>query len=304
MVYCCVPFCKSDKKVHASRGVTFHEFPVSNIRRKWIKVISRQGTDEEPWGPSDRTVVCSLHFRESDFRQGLKIRRLNPDAVPSNFPDYPPDLQRRILRWSGVVANSVDNAASALPLLAPTPVSQLPANGCSISADSSATPVQEQAASPDDQDTHRLPHRSARLRRRKTLEAPPNVSDNASCPRQQTSKQPRTSGKSVDNAALCLPVVVSTPLSPSEHSTSNISGETFTPPVHKVNVQPHKKVLHEKSFHSVSCQTALTKTKVQTILAQLQTLKRKCRKLTNEKQSLVEQVNSLKKQLLEPKAAS
>ncbi|KAH8028906.1 hypothetical protein HPB51_020072 [Rhipicephalus microplus] len=40
MVYCCVPFCKSSDR--RSTGISFHEFPVTQIRQEWLKKISRQ----------------------------------------------------------------------------------------------------------------------------------------------------------------------------------------------------------------------------------------------------------------------
>ncbi|KAK8787648.1 hypothetical protein V5799_022580 [Amblyomma americanum] len=93
MVQCCVPFCKSTPgpKVPYS----FHEFPVTRIRLEWIRRISRKanGPKDELWLPSDRSKVCSLHFREEDFRRDLKKRRLLPDAVPSIFPGYPTAMQ-------------------------------------------------------------------------------------------------------------------------------------------------------------------------------------------------------------------
>lgn len=51
------------------------------------------GPEKQPWVPNDRSVVCSLHFKPEDYREGLKLRRLKPDAVPSIFPGYPTYLQ-------------------------------------------------------------------------------------------------------------------------------------------------------------------------------------------------------------------
>ncbi|XP_077484185.1 uncharacterized protein LOC144094136 [Amblyomma americanum] len=94
MVYCCVPLCKSSGRT--AKGITFHEFPVTELRTQWLKRISRQaeGPGKALWTPSDRSKVCSLHFKEGDFREGLKIRKLKPDAVPSVFPQYPTYLQQ------------------------------------------------------------------------------------------------------------------------------------------------------------------------------------------------------------------
>ncbi|KAH8022412.1 hypothetical protein HPB51_024142 [Rhipicephalus microplus] len=93
MVYCCVPFCKSSDR--RSTGISFHEFPVTQIRQEWLKKISRQaeGPGKQPWEPSDRSKVCSLHFKPEDYRESLKLRKLKPDAIPSIFPSYPGYMQ-------------------------------------------------------------------------------------------------------------------------------------------------------------------------------------------------------------------
>ncbi|KAH6931010.1 hypothetical protein HPB50_021321 [Hyalomma asiaticum] len=94
MVQCCVPFCKSTPG--PSNNYSFHEFPVTKIRFEWLRRIARKGdgTGNQPWCPSDRSKVCSLHFREEDFRPDLKKRRLLPNAVPSIFPGYPAEMQK------------------------------------------------------------------------------------------------------------------------------------------------------------------------------------------------------------------
>ncbi|KAM7282282.1 uncharacterized protein ISCGN_002432 [Ixodes scapularis] len=102
MVYCCVPFGKSERG--KAVGVSFHEFPTTRIRDEWIKAVSRKGAAAEVWFPSDRSVVCSLHFKDEDYRSGLKQKRLKADAVPSTFPGYPTYLKstqkkpRRVLK--------------------------------------------------------------------------------------------------------------------------------------------------------------------------------------------------------------
>lgn len=90
MVNCCVPMCKSSSK--SRTGVAFHEFPVTKVRNDWLKNISRRakGSGSEQWAPNDRSKVCSLHFTREDYKEGLKMRRLKPDAVPTVFPNCPP----------------------------------------------------------------------------------------------------------------------------------------------------------------------------------------------------------------------
>ncbi|KAH7944684.1 hypothetical protein HPB51_028602 [Rhipicephalus microplus] len=95
MVYCCIPLCKSSGRTAASRGISFHEFPVTDVRNLWLKNIHRQaeGPGKQPWLPNDRSKVCSLHFRPEDYRESTKYRRLKPDAAPTLFPDFPTYLQ-------------------------------------------------------------------------------------------------------------------------------------------------------------------------------------------------------------------
>ena len=74
-----------------------HVFPKDPGRRdQWIKAIPRKD-----WSPGKRSVVCSLHFEDMDFKVGrkdsnkrrklgnLRIRCLKDDAVPRIFPNFP-----------------------------------------------------------------------------------------------------------------------------------------------------------------------------------------------------------------------
>lgn len=94
MSYCCVPYCKSDKK--KKLGISFHEFPSDESRRQaWLKAVSRK--DFVPNDKSSSSVVCSLHFLDSDYSSGCtKLRRLKQTAVPSVFPEYPSYMQSQL----------------------------------------------------------------------------------------------------------------------------------------------------------------------------------------------------------------
>ncbi|KAH6920847.1 hypothetical protein HPB50_028163 [Hyalomma asiaticum] len=41
------------------------------------------------WVPNSRAVVCSIHFKEEDYKVGLKRKVLRPTAAPTQFPSYP-----------------------------------------------------------------------------------------------------------------------------------------------------------------------------------------------------------------------
>lgn len=90
MVNCCVPFCKSKHKTGS--GISFHDFPVDpELCRKWVARVSRKN-----WAPrfeASGSRVCSLHFKPSDFREGVARRVLKPGVVPSIFPHYPKYMQ-------------------------------------------------------------------------------------------------------------------------------------------------------------------------------------------------------------------
>ncbi|KAG0436493.1 hypothetical protein HPB47_017916 [Ixodes persulcatus] len=73
----------------------YFEIP-SNVERRaaWLKRISRQGTAKgSPWQPASRSVVCSRHFIDKDYREGCKRKLLQSSAIPTVFPEYPSYLQ-------------------------------------------------------------------------------------------------------------------------------------------------------------------------------------------------------------------
>lgn len=99
---CVVPGCSTgygSSKV--PEGVTQHQIPKDPLRRlAWQKAIPR-----EDWVPSDRSLVCSLHFTPSDYEEtstdtnkyrktNLKLRRLKKSAIPTQFPGLPSYLSK------------------------------------------------------------------------------------------------------------------------------------------------------------------------------------------------------------------
>lgn len=76
-----------------------YEFPCDAERRTtWLNNISRQGTAGKGarWEPSDRSLVCSLHFKDEDYKNTTKYKVLLPNAVPTVFPHYPAYMRRDI----------------------------------------------------------------------------------------------------------------------------------------------------------------------------------------------------------------
>lgn len=92
MRYCCVPSCTSSER-NKGPGVTFYELPYDNATRaRWITAIARE--DSAPKTTSYYTVVCSLHFKTSDFRDGCKRRLLKRGAIPSVFGSRVPRTEK------------------------------------------------------------------------------------------------------------------------------------------------------------------------------------------------------------------
>ena len=102
---CVVPGCKSGygTKSKFPPGVSKHHFPKDEASREcWRKAIPR-----ENWTPTDSSVICGLHFEESDFLSerddknvyrnngDLKLRRLKKEAIPRLFPNCPSYLSTK-----------------------------------------------------------------------------------------------------------------------------------------------------------------------------------------------------------------
>uniref|UniRef100_A0A023GAW2 Putative thap domain protein n=1 Tax=Amblyomma triste TaxID=251400 RepID=A0A023GAW2_AMBTT len=125
---CCVPFCSSyvgKAKLISEPTVSFHEFPVTDIREAWIKAISREGPNKTLWQPHETAKVCSIHFRLEDYKEGTKGRRLKPNAVPSIFPGYPAYMQRSAERIRSKASNQPQRRyTEAFPRVALSPKSK------------------------------------------------------------------------------------------------------------------------------------------------------------------------------------
>ncbi|QQP35180.1 Putative LOC101234561, partial [Caligus rogercresseyi] len=96
---CCVPQCQTGYNNHKDPGVSCHHFPADpDLRQAWKAAIPRENFE-----PSKYSVVCSLHFVDSDFKKesldsnpqrkrmnsALVSRLLVKEAIPTLFPNLP-----------------------------------------------------------------------------------------------------------------------------------------------------------------------------------------------------------------------
>ena len=91
MVTSCIAYGCTNRAKKGS-GISFHRFPMKrpDILKKWIQAVRRK-----KWIPHENSYICSAHFPESCFNRGEgKIcPRLDKNAVPSIFPQFPKLLQ-------------------------------------------------------------------------------------------------------------------------------------------------------------------------------------------------------------------
>nr|CAI5840195.1 unnamed protein product [Callosobruchus analis] len=103
---CCVPNCTGNYR-SSGRNVHIFKFPKDkDLREKWLRSIHR-----ENFQISDHSVVCHLHFVETDilhttsevdWKTGktltvkLKKPKLKPNAIPSIFPNAPSYLSKTV----------------------------------------------------------------------------------------------------------------------------------------------------------------------------------------------------------------
>jgi hypothetical protein len=92
---CCVPGCKSNYTSTLKAGgklVSAFLFPKDEtLKAKWLNAIPRSD-----WTPSKHSVVCCLHFPETDIIRDITETNLKPNVVPSIFPNLPKYLSKTI----------------------------------------------------------------------------------------------------------------------------------------------------------------------------------------------------------------
>ncbi|KAM6999918.1 LOW QUALITY PROTEIN: THAP domain-containing protein 6-like [Tautogolabrus adspersus] len=84
-------------------GITFHKFQTGERRRMWELALRRDG-----FAASDRTVLCSDHFRSEDFDRTGQTVRLKDGVVPSIF-SFPAHLQRSVATRSTTTSRRAED---------------------------------------------------------------------------------------------------------------------------------------------------------------------------------------------------
>ncbi|VDI69379.1 Hypothetical predicted protein [Mytilus galloprovincialis] len=89
--HCCVPLCNGNGRRHTD--LSFHRFPQTDHRRNmWINAIRR---DPGPmFNISDQTVVCSRHFKSTDFKWTPVRKTLKLDSVRRELFKHPVPQKR------------------------------------------------------------------------------------------------------------------------------------------------------------------------------------------------------------------
>uniref|UniRef100_A0A3Q2P8A9 THAP-type domain-containing protein n=1 Tax=Fundulus heteroclitus TaxID=8078 RepID=A0A3Q2P8A9_FUNHE len=88
-----------------SRGITFHKFPKdTTLRKKWELAVRRDG-----FVATDRSMLCSEHFKDEDFDRTGQIVRLRLNVIPSIF-NFPTSLQKQEVKRSTRTAKKAEES--------------------------------------------------------------------------------------------------------------------------------------------------------------------------------------------------
>ncbi|CAM2112591.1 THAP domain-containing protein 6 [Caretta caretta] len=89
----CASRCLPNSKL---RGLTFHVFPTDEeAKRRWVLAMKRLDVNSAGmWEPKKADVLCSRHFKKSDFDTRGPNIRLKPGVIPSIF-EFPSHVQQR-----------------------------------------------------------------------------------------------------------------------------------------------------------------------------------------------------------------
>nr|XP_061812957.1 THAP domain-containing protein 2-like [Nerophis lumbriciformis] len=80
--FCAARGCHNERSAQTkTNGITFHKFPKNKDRRiQWERAVRRHG-----FVASDRSLLCSEHFKQEDFDKTGQTVRLRANVVPKIF---------------------------------------------------------------------------------------------------------------------------------------------------------------------------------------------------------------------------
>ncbi|KAM6924412.1 THAP domain-containing protein 6-like [Xenentodon cancila] len=89
--FCSASGCSNKRGIKTrSHGITFHRFPKDGVLRKRWQLAVRW----DRFVATERSLLCSEHFKSHDFDRTGQTVRLRPDVIPSVF-NFPTSLQKK-----------------------------------------------------------------------------------------------------------------------------------------------------------------------------------------------------------------
>uniref|UniRef100_A0A8C3HI92 THAP domain containing 6 n=1 Tax=Chrysemys picta bellii TaxID=8478 RepID=A0A8C3HI92_CHRPI len=111
----CASRCLPNSKL---RGLTFHVFPTDEeAKRRWVLATKRLDVNSAGmWEPKKADVLCSRHFKKSDFDTRGPNIRLKPGVIPSIF-EFPSHFQVGLYNLQVIVPifNCIGKHGQAFP---------------------------------------------------------------------------------------------------------------------------------------------------------------------------------------------
>ncbi|XP_060924593.1 THAP domain-containing protein 6-like [Limanda limanda] len=103
--FCAAYGCSNTRCLETrTRGITFHQFPKTGERRRMWEVALRR----DRFAASDRTTLCSEHFRSEDFDRTGQTVRLKDGVVPTIF-NFPAHLHRSVATRTTTTSRRADD---------------------------------------------------------------------------------------------------------------------------------------------------------------------------------------------------
>ncbi|KAM4565008.1 THAP domain-containing protein 6-like [Fundulus diaphanus] len=104
--FCSAYGCGNKRTIQTrSRGITFHKFPKdTTLIKKWELAVRRDG-----FVATNRSMLCSEHFKDEDFDRTGQIVRLRLNVIPSIF-NFPTSLQKQEVKRNTLTAKKAEES--------------------------------------------------------------------------------------------------------------------------------------------------------------------------------------------------